>query len=356
MTHDELKEIIAQAYYVLPELVCQFCKCTRPLPQMGVERVATEYRTQEFQADIAALNQEGKLVAVIEVVNTHSPNENVLLAQSELEAAFYVEMDALDNGFTGYCSTFCWTNRKESNVSSWKAPSCEICGRYFFSMEYQYELFDWEGLTGFVGTNCIECAARHDGGQWLSPGELALGHPEDRIPGPNADVLALFLAFEEANFWAKVWANRTMKQSEAWSAETDTEVRLSQVEDAFNREHWNEGQMLLQPIGAPKWDSPSGPRLFAWNHENCLRTARAWRRLREHRLSCLPPMLQTAIGFRPPLCDAAIDPPTPIMTHRGFPDGRFTDCGLDRTKSSEPIIASMSDTPTCERCRGWRYS
>ena len=146
------------------------------------------------------------------------------------------------------------------------------------------------------------------------------------------------------------------KLSEAWSAETATELRLKQVVDEFNKVNWDEGERLLQPIGAPAWDRPAGPPLFAWNRDNCVRTAYAWRRLREHRLSCLPPMLQDAIRSRPPLPDVIVDPPSPVITHRGFPDGRFTDCGLDRTKTSEPIIASMSDTPSCERCRRWRYS
>ena len=356
MTHDELKDAIAQAYFSLPQLNCRFCEHESPLPQEGVQKVVTEHRTLKFQADIAALNQQGKPVAVIEVVNTHPPDAEVLRAQSKLGAAFYVEMDALENGFAGYCSPFCWTNRKESNVSPWKAPSCEICGRYYFTMEFQYEMFDWEGLTGFGGTNCIGCAAKYDGCQWREPGELALGDPEDRIPGPDADVLTLFLSFEDSNFWAKVWTNRTMKQSEAWSAETATKHRLNQVEDAFDKGNWNEGERLLQPIGAPEWDRPPGPPLFAWNRDNCVRTACAWRRLREHHLSCLPPVLQDAIGSRPPLPDVVLDPPPPVITHRGFPDGRFTDCGLDRTKTSESIIVTMTEIPTCERCRRWRYS
>ena len=345
MTHDELKDAIAQAYFTLPKLNCRFCKHKTPLPQQGVERVVTEHQTRQFRADIAALNQPGKPVAVIEVINTHPPNAEVLLAQSELEAAFYVEMDALDSGFAGYCSPFCWANRKENNVSPWKAPSCEICGRYYYTMEFQYEIFDEKGLTGSCGTNCIECAAKYDGCQWLSPGQR-----------PDADVLALFLSFENANFWAKVWTNRTMKLSKAWSEETATELRLNQVEDSFKKGNWNEGERLLQPIGAPKWDRPAGPPLFAWNRDNCVRTARAWRRLRKHRLGCLPTVLQDGIGSRPPLPDVVLDPPPPVITHQGFPDGRFTDCGIDRTKTSEPIIATMTGTPTCERCRRWRHS
>ena len=114
MTHDELKEIIAQAYFTLPQLNCRFCKYKTPLPQQGVGTVVTEHQTRQFKADVAALSQQGETVAIIEVVNTHPPTTKVLQAQSELEAAFYVEMDALDNRFEGYCSPFCWTNGKRT--------------------------------------------------------------------------------------------------------------------------------------------------------------------------------------------------------------------------------------------------
>ena len=96
---------------------------------------------------------------------------------------------------------------------------------------------------------CIECAARTSGGQWRSPGELALGTPEGRIPGPDANVLNLFLSFSDADFWAMVWTNRTSKPGEARSPETATAIRLNQVEAAFDSGDWNTGEELLQPIG-----------------------------------------------------------------------------------------------------------
>ena len=35
-------------------------------------------------------------------VNTNPPNEQTLTAQSELASAFYVRLNALDDGFSGY--------------------------------------------------------------------------------------------------------------------------------------------------------------------------------------------------------------------------------------------------------------
>ena len=346
--HNAVRDRIAQEYFRLPLLNCRFCKYETPLPTEGVSQVVTEHEHGQFRADVAALNRQGKVVAVVEVVNTNPPSEQVLAAQSELAGAFYIELDALDNGFTGYCSPFCWTNRNEENVSHWSVPTCSACERPYHTLEFTYELLDWENPYYPV---CIECAARTSGGQWRSPGELALGDPGDRIPGPDADVLDLFLSFSDSDFWAMVWTNRTLRPGEARSPETATSVRLDQVDAAFNADDWNEGERLLQPIGAPAWDRPSGPALFAWNHDNCVRTVLAWRRLREYRLSCLPPSVQAGIRSRPPLVDVVTDMAQISLTHRGFPDGKFTACGIDRENSDEPIEATMTGNPTCDSCR-----
>ncbi len=307
-----------------------------------------ERRDLHFRADVAALDQQGDIVAVVEVVNTNPPSEQVLVSQSTLVGAFYVGMDALDKGFKGYCSSFCWTNRNEDNVKPWSAPACSECERPYYTLEFQYELVDWENPYYPM---CLECAAKYPGGQWRSPGDLAMGDPGDRIPGPDADVLDLFLSFSDSDFWAMVWTSRTAKLEEARSPETETAARLDQVEAAIERGDWNGGERLLQPIGAPAWDRPPGPALFAWNHDNCGRTALSWRRLREYRIRCLPSSIQTAIRSRPPLEDVVTDPTQIEVIHRGFPDGRFTACGIDKETSSKPVVATMTDTPTCESCR-----
>ena len=348
-THDEVRDRIARSYFHLPPLKCRFCKYETPLPIEGVDRVATEHRHRRFRADVAALNQRGQIIAVVEVVNTNRPSDETLDAQSELESAFYVTLDALDDGFAGYCSHFCWTHRGEENALPWSPPACGNCERFFHTMEFQWQLYDWEQSS--QESECMECAARRSGGQWRSPGDIALGDPEDRIPGPNADAHDLFLAFEDADFWAMVWTNRTSKPSEARTPETQTAARLDQVEAAFDSGDWHNGQRLLQPIGAPPWDRPPGPALFAWNHDNCVRTALAWRRLREHRLGCLPPSIQAGIQSRPPLEDVVTDIAKVVVIHRGFPDGRFTACGIDRETCEEPIEATMTGNPTCRLCR-----
>ena len=349
--HNETRDRIAREYFDLSPLSCRFCEQSTPLPTELTDQVVTEYSQRPFRADVAALGSSGQIVAVIEVVDTNLPKERNLVAQAELPLAFYVEPDALDSGFTGYCSPFCWTNRGQKHSSAWTAPICSCCERPFFTLEFTYELVDWEDPYHPV---CIECAAKATGGQWRSPGKLALGDPADRIPGLDADVLDLFLSFCDADFWAMAWTNRTVKPVEP-PPEVDTEivtaVRLNEVEAAFDDGKWDNGERMLQPIGAPAWDRPPGPALYAWNRRNCVQTALAWRRLREHRLSCLPPLIQSGIRSRPPLADVVTDVAQVVLIHRGFPDGRFTACGIDREKSDEPIEATMKGEVTCRDCK-----
>ena len=346
-THNEVRDRIAQRYFNLPPLICQFCKHETPLPTNDVSRVVTERGNRQFRADVAALNRQGEIVAVVEVVNTNPPSEQVLLEQSKLAGAFYVGLDGLGRNFKGYCSPFCWTNRNEKNVSPWSAPTCSQCERPYYTLEFTYELLDWENPYYPV---CIECAAKTPRGQWRSPGELATGDPGDSIPSLDADVLDLFLSFSDADFWAMVWTSRTSKPGQARSPEKETATRLDEVEAAFDRGDWNDGEGLLQPIGAPAWDRPLGPVLFAWDYANCVRTALAWRRLREYRISCLPYSIQVAIRSRPPLDDVVTEVTQIEIIHRGFPDGRFTACGIDRENSDKPIVATMTGSPTCESC------
>ena len=290
--HDELRDRIAREYFDLPPLSCRFCRCTTSLPTEGVSQVVIEQRHQHFRADVASLDRSGRIVAVVEIVNTNPPNDQVLSAQSELESAFYVMLDALDDGFSGFCSTACWTHRNEQNSCLWSAPSCPRCRRFLHELEFPYSLIDWEQPDEPV---CLECAAKTPDGQCRSPGDFALGDPAERIPGPDADVLEFFLSFSDAEFWSMVWSKRTRNSAEPRTAEAETRSRLDLVEAAFDAGRWNEGQALLQPVGAPAWDRPSGPALFPFADDNRVRTADAWRRLREYRLNCLPAITTTAI-------------------------------------------------------------
>ena len=164
--HDTVRDRIAQEYFNLPPLRCRFCKLETPIATEKVAYVVTEHWHGQFRADVAALTQQREVVGVVEVINTNPPNEQTLTSQSELASVFYVTLDALDDGFAGYCSPFCWRNRNEESVSPWSVPACSDCERPYHTMEYQYRLVDWENPGEEV---CIECAAKTSGGQWRSP-------------------------------------------------------------------------------------------------------------------------------------------------------------------------------------------
>ena len=257
-------------------------------------------------------------------------------------------MDALEDGFSGYCSPICWSHRDEENSCPWRAPSCPRCHRYLHTLDFPQALIDWEQPDEPV---CLECAARSPDGQWRSPGEFALGDPAERIPRTDADVIELFLSFSDADFWSTVWAERSRDVEDAWTSEEKTRTRLDLVEASFDAERWNEGQALLQPIGAPAWDRPPGPPLLAFSHDNRVRTADAWRRLRQYRLSCLPTVVQEWIKSRLSEAGSESEELNTRLVHRGFPDGRFTACGIDRRTHDESVKVSMTEIPTCELCR-----
>ena len=118
---------------------------------------------------------------------------------------------------------------------------------------------------------------------------------------------------------------------------------LDAIEAAFDARCWTLGARLLQPVGAPAWDRPEGPSLFAWDPDNCARVAAAWRRLREHWLTVLSAFLRSVIRRRALSRDELI--------HRGFPDGAYTACGIDRLNTTEHLLVVSGRDVTCPSCR-----
>lgn len=78
--HDKLRDRIAHEYFELPALSCLFCDRKTSLPTENVARVVTEGGHRHFRADVAALDHLGGFVAVVEIVNTNPPSEQVLTA------------------------------------------------------------------------------------------------------------------------------------------------------------------------------------------------------------------------------------------------------------------------------------
>ena len=180
-------------------------------------------------------------------------------------------------------------------------------------------------------------------------------HPQARVRGGDAGILppmpgdpdAIFLSWSNAAFWHMVWNDRTMKIPDRYGAETETAKQLDEVETAFDRGDWAKGAELLQPIGN-SWLQVSDVKLLAWNPNNCRRVAHAWDRLREYLLHSLPVEIAELIPPpKPPMPPFSPWPPT----HRGFPDGRFTQCGIDRHQSDIPVNATTTGEITCPNCR-----
>ncbi len=340
--HNDLVNVLLENYPIIDRLACVYCGMDITFPS-GI--AIAEKSLANFRPDITILDSEGKPRGTIEVIDTNSPTPAKLASQEKLSFAYFFHVD----GYC-YCSIWCYQNRDTPRLCD--MPTCEECGRLIYTLGFgTHGLVDWEG--SFDGGTCLECAARRTGGQWRTPGELALGNLEDRLPGKDVTIIERFLLFSDADFWAKVWSTRTGQLTWSRSSESATSARLTQVEAAFKRGDWENGQRLLHPIGAPRWDwdEEQGPRLFAWEHGNCVRTALAWRQLREHRLGCLPLSIQECVRTRPGLPDVVTNPEEIIVTHGGFPDGRFTACGIDRQNIDKPIQIAMDEMPSCPECR-----
>ena len=369
--HNIVRDRIAANYHNLPPLTCQLCQSEVALPACDFTTVEHSIAINDvrMRVDVAALLTTGELTAAIEVIDTHPPRPAVLQAQKRLPSVFYVQLDALqDNEFSGWCSPECWeweSVPRQERVCDMEFGECDGCqkllyyarGGYCYSECTEGLLWGKEGFRDWDNDPhyqyCIACAARIGIAQWNDPSSIAFGDTGILPPIPG-DTDAIFLSWSNAAFWHKVWNERTMKIPDRYGAETETAKRLDEVESAFDRGDWAKGAELLHPIGKP-WLQVSDVKLCAWNPNNCRRVAHAWDRLREYLLQSLPVEIAELIPAPKPLAHS--DPPTPPFspwppTHRGFPDGRFTQCGIDRRQSDIPVNATTNNNEvTCSNCQ-----
>ena len=368
-THDNIRDRIAADYHNLPPLTCRLCQAEVALPPCDF--TDTEHSIAidgvRMRVDVAALLTTSELTAAIEVIDTHPPRPPVLQAQKDLPSVFYVQLDALqDNEFSGWCSPDCWeweSVPRQERVCDMEFGECDDCQKllYYARGGYCYSECPEDLLWGKEGFRdwdsdphyqyCLACAARIGIAQWNNPSAIAFGDTGilPPIPGDPDDI---FLSWSNAASWHMVWDKRTMEISDRCDAETETAKRLDEVETAFDRGDWAKGAKLLQPIGN-SWLQVSDVKLLAWNPNNCRRVAHAWNRLREYLLHSLP--VEIAELIPPPKPPDPPAPPPPFSpwppTHIGFPDGRFTQCGIDRHQSDIPVNATMRGEITCPNCR-----
>ena len=263
-----------------------------------------------FRPDISLVSG-GELLATIEVVDTNL-SERALNAETKVAQAYYFHVDG-----RCWCSPECWQWQHGRGPGSgghspeWRRasdplprvstlPRCEICDRWFMATAYpNIRLYDWADST--QEERCLECAVQYlDGAQYKDPGECIDGNT---IPSGSDDVRGNVLALADAVFWAMVWRERTAKPNSARYDESATTQRLDEIEAAFTAGEWEHGAQLLAPIGAPAWSMERDEEspLYAWDPNNCRRTAEAWKELRTWRVKQLPEDLQPLVRAYQPV-------------------------------------------------------
>ena len=326
--HDRERDRIAVDWLTHPPFVCDVCEAECEFPRNLTAITEAQYAGR-LRADVGATGSDGRVIGVVEVIDTHGPTTHAFAEQSKLEFAYYRILNpptrpkrrSIDNEIskgrfsyqgtkqgecdaavwlcTGECLTFFETLKGANRTNDWDAPRCDICSEYLHDNEISgTEFRDWayDPYTTF----CIHCAARCDASemQWRSPGELAGGDPREWTPSKDADPADLFLAYCTAAFWSMVWSNRAaeLDSTDAYDgnrhkdAENATAERLPLVNAVLDTDDWRKAMNLLLPVGAPGWaayeDEPE--RMLAFRADNCRGTASAWNKLVPQILATLP--------------------------------------------------------------------
>lgn len=374
--HDALRDRLTREYGSWPSMTCLYCEHVVTFPiglEVKKEVGVTSPAGVRFRPDVSVWGEEESLIATIEIVDSNPPRTDVVSAQYELSNAFYISIEA--GGLNFWCSPECWQwshgegpgsdemddfARHTASGRLSRKPLPRICelprcgGCDVFLPKPAIAFHNWES-PGYL--YCLECSARHlDGSQqYKSPTECMAGIT---VPEGPDDVESQFLALCDAVFWAKVWYERVRGENRSWqdSDETATSSRLDEIEQAFEAEEWESGARLLAAIGAPSWSADRDDRnpLYAWKPENCRRTAIEWGRLREWRVTQLPPNIRSLVQLPElELSDGkSTEPEEEACVHQGFSDGQFTLCGIDRSELEEDIVATQRrNDVTCPECR-----
>ena len=317
--HNIERDRIATEWRYLPPAQCESCKIEILFPQDKNILVRTEFvHAGRLRADVAVVFISEGTYGIVEVIYSSPPSHEALAVHEQLTFAYYryLSHDSPSSRPTAWlCSPECWRwflQHGGSVSSSWQPPQCDGCQGYLHENRLTSLPFNSWVYDSYT-TLCIHCAAGWPAdAQWRAPGDIAFGDPREWTPDGDSDAVIYFLAYFDAAFWAMVWRDRETKLNEPETyvgnknpaAEDATERRLTIVEAALSVGDYRIASNLLFPIGAPPYaDYPDEPeRLLAFRPENCCRTAVAWERLRQHRLSQLPEELQTIIR-NPPSTD-----------------------------------------------------
>ena len=314
--HNNERDRIVGEWRYLPTVQCESCNVDIQFSQGNDIVVETEFTyAGKFRADVAVTNFRDGTYGVVEVIYSSPPSDEALAVHEQLAFAYYryLSHDSPSSRPTAWlCSPECWKwflQNGGSVSSSWEAPKCDSCEKYLHENSLSSLPFNSWAYDPYT-TLCIHCAAGCPAdAQWRAPGELAGGDPREWLPDGDSDVVVQFLAYCEAAFWAMVWGNRESKLSEPETydgtknaaAEEATEKRLTIVEAALSVGDYRIASNLLFPVGAPGWGAyPDEPeRMLAFRPNNCRRTAAAWEKILQYRLTQLPEELQEIIRNSP---------------------------------------------------------
>ena len=192
----------------------------------------------KIRPDITALDVEGDPVALVEVIDTHTPRPDAMTALLRSSIPALLVSIQKQKPRAAYCSAFCWVHRDEERLSG--LESCAGCYTLDFT-NGSYRDWDDDPNDAF----CLECAAGFSDAQWKSPGSLIGG--DDPLP-LGATIQEKFLAFNSTGFWAMVWEGRAKYPSQPYTQQRDesaTAKRLDRVEQALDEEQWEKALAWL---------------------------------------------------------------------------------------------------------------
>ena len=265
--HDQERDRIVALGHNL-SFQCDGCGVVRGLPKTTAI-VKAEVPHDGLRADVAALDAEGGLLGVVEVIRTSAPSERKMEAQARLGFAYRrilaMRPNRDDNGFW-FCSDQCRLQGElwKGDTMPPEPPRCSYCKKFYFSNPIStLEFVDWDDPYNRF---CIECAIRaypEGGGQWRSPGEM-VGIDLSEAHDDGADDPAAFIyRLGDAAFWRMVWRRRRDTPSDYDGSnhperEDATRRQLARVDAAFERGDFNAAAKNARTDWRSRMDSPRG--------------------------------------------------------------------------------------------------
>lgn len=397
--HNDLRDAIARDWQKslatgFDPVLSVECGCGESTSDLlvGAAKVQTEYTWQGKRPDIAVLNAQGKPTGFAEVIDTSPPSSEILALyrQSGLPVVFIPWSD--DRTMRGFCSVRCWDERAGTRRHGYSPPApigsdwgehesllwCEDCGVRLTERE---AIGDCTGIwcPSCIGASIIDlcCWGRDplNNGRWPSDTTVSYSGPgtvefvsETHSTHTLAEKLALW---NSTDFWRFVWNKRVYNPQEPTGGVPDerlTRAALQFISTAIACGEWSRAYHSLLDVGYKP--------MTAWEPSNCLAAAQCWEQIEAHVESLLPDSWEIVRRKpEPVICDCCnidsveaggrtcadcldwecgIGPclrTQAITLHRGFSDGRYTACGIDRWMSDQKVAVTQAGAPTCEECK-----